>query len=79
MVPGTICIFELEGSIPHNYLAKKKKKKKDSMLEKLLKTIDSKIDTCLYLHELWVMSYECKCVTCLNEIIYVHLFYLICT
>ena len=27
VVLGTMCIYELGGSIPHNYLAKKKKKK----------------------------------------------------
>ena len=26
VVPGTICIYELRGSIPHNYIPKKKKK-----------------------------------------------------
>ena len=29
VIPDTMYIYELESSIPHNYLAKKKKKKKD--------------------------------------------------
>ena len=29
VVPGTMCIYELGGSIPRNYLAKKKKKEEE--------------------------------------------------
>ena len=40
------------------------------MLEKLLKTINFQNKHLFVFTR--IMAYECKCVTCLNEIIYVH-------